>query len=317
MTIHVVGNCTIDLILSVERFPAPGETLIAHAMRRELGGKGANQAVVARRCGGQVRLTAPLGNDGDGDWAARALAAEGLDPAALVRVAAPTDLSLIYVAADGENTIVSTASAADLVTPALAVAALAAATPGDWLMMQGNLSLAATGAALAAARAAGARTLLNPAPVRWAAAELWPLCDLVVVNRIEAATLTGRGEPAAALAALLAAGVGTAVVTLGVGGVSWSTADDSGARPAEPVAAIDTTGAGDSFCGTLCAALAAGAALPQAIEAASRAAGISVQRPGTHASLPTGAEARAILAELLRMTGLRIADKQRAAAADE
>ncbi len=110
MTIHVVGNCTLDLILEVDRFPAPGETLIASGLRRELGGKGANQAVVARRFCDDVRLTAPLGQDGDGDWAAAALAAEGLGGASLLRVAAPTDLSVIYVAPDGENTIVSSAA---------------------------------------------------------------------------------------------------------------------------------------------------------------------------------------------------------------
>ena len=220
--------------------------------------------------------------------------------ATLLRVTAPTDLSLIYVAPDGENTIVSTALAADSVTPDIAAAALGGAAPGDWLMMQGNLPFATTRAVLAAARAAGVRTVLNPAPVRWPAAELWPLCDVAVVNRVEAEAFTGTGDPEAALDRLVAAGARAAVVTLGAEGVRWLSAEGRGARPAEPVAAIDATGAGDSFCGTLCAALAAGAPFPRAIDAASRAAAICVARRGTHASFPTRAEAQAILGDLLR-----------------
>lgn len=300
MTIHVVGNCTIDLILTVERFPAPGETLIATGLRREVGGKGANQAVVARRCGVDVRLIAPLGRDGNGDWAASELTAEGLDASSFLRVTVPTDLSLIYVAPDGENTIVSTALAADSVTPEQAAGALGGAAGGDWLMMQGNLPLAATQAALAAARAAGVRTMLNPAPVRWPASELWPLCDVAVVNQTEAKAFTSTAEPIAALERLVAAGARTAVVTLGAEGVRWLSDAGPGARRAEHVTAIDATGAGDSFCGTLCGALAAGASFPLAIEAATRAAAISVARPGTHASFLTREEAQAIFGDLLR-----------------
>jgi ribokinase len=299
MTIHVVGNCTIDLILTVERFPSRGETLIATGMRRELGGKGANQAVVARRCGSEVRLVAPLGQDGDGEWATAQLAAEGLDPGSLVRVAEPNDLSLIYVAPDGENTIVSTALAADAVTPDLATAALGCVEANDWLMMQGNLSFSTTRAVLAAARSAGVRTLLNPAPVRWPTVELLPLCDVAVVNRIEAQAFTGTWEPEVALERLIAAGARAAVLTLGAEGVRWRSAEGHGAHPAEPITAIDATGAGDSLCGTLCAALALGATFSRAIDAASRAAAICVARRGTHASFPTRAEARTLLGDLL------------------
>ena len=298
MTIHVVGNCTLDLVLAVDRFPAPGETLIASELRRELGGKGANQAVVARRFCDDVRLTAPLGQDGDGDWAAAALAAEGLGGASLLRVAAPTDLSVIYVAPDGENTIVSTARAADTLTPEATRAALGRSRAGDWLIVQGNLSLAATYAALAAARAAGVRTMPNPAPVRWPAAELWPLCDVAVLNRVEARILTGAAAPVAALDVLAGAGVRAAIVTLGAEGACWRCADSTGTRSAEPVVAIDSAGAGDSFCGALCAALAAGLPFTQAIEVASRAAALCVTRRGTHASFPTRAEAAAILGDL-------------------
>jgi len=295
MTVHVVGNCTMDVIFGVDRFPAPGETLIARDRRVELGGKGVNQAVVARRFGAVVRLIAPLGTDADGDAAAAALRDEGIDPSTLPRAASPTDQSIIYVAPDGENTIVSTAAAAETLTPEIAEEALAAAGPGDWVMAQGNLTLETTLAALTAARARGARAFLNPAPVRWRADALWTLCDVAVLNRVEAEALTGRAAPAEAVRALRRAGVGLAVVTLGPAGALWAGPDGQGACPAAPTRAIDAAGAGDSFCGALIAALVAGRSAASALAAAARAAALTVSRRGTHASFPTVAEAAAIL----------------------
>lgn len=295
MTIHVVGNCTMDVIFAVDRFPAPGETLIASDRRVEPGGKGVNQAIVARRFGAQVRLIAPLGDDAEGDAAAATLRGEGIDPEALPRADAPTDQSIIYVAPDGENTIVSTAAAAGSLTPEAAAAALAAMGPGDWAMAQGNLTLETTRAALVSARRRGARAFLNPAPVRWSAGALWPLCDVAVLNRGEAQALTGCAEPSEAVRALRRAGVGLAVVTLGPEGALWAGAEGEGACPAIPTRAIDAAGAGDSFCGALVATLAAGRPAASALAVAARAAALTVSRRGTHASFPSAAEAAAIL----------------------
>ena len=295
MTIHVVGNCTMDVIFAVDRFPAPGETLIARDRRIELGGQGVNQAVVARRFGADVRLVAPLGADADGEVAAAALRGEGIDPGALPRVAVATDHSIIYVAPDGENTIVSTAAAAESLTPHLVEAALARLGPGDWAMAQGNLTFETTRTALEAARARGARTFLNPAPVRWSAGALWGLCDVAVLNRLEAQILTGCAAPAEAVRALRRAGVGLAVVTLGPDGALWAGPDGEGACAAAPTRAIDAAGAGDSFCGALIAALAAGRSAACALSVAARAAALTVARRGTHASFPTRDEAEAIL----------------------
>jgi ribokinase len=295
MTIHVVGNCTMDVIFAVDRFPAPGETLIARDRRVELGGKGVNQAVVARRFGAEVRLIAPLGADADGDAAAAALRGEGIDPGALSRVSVATDQSIIYVAPGGENTIVSTAAAAESLTPEAAEAALARLGPRDWVMAQGNLTFEATLAALKAARARGARTFLNPAPVRWGADKLWGLCDVAVLNRVEAEALTGCADPLDAVRTLRRAGVGLAVITLGPEGALWAGPDGGGACPAAPTRAIDAAGAGDSFCGALIAALVSGRSAAPALLVGARAAAVTVSRRGTHASFPTSAEAAAIL----------------------
>jgi ribokinase len=259
---------------------------------------GVNQAVVAHRFGAEVRLVAPLGADADGDVAAAALRGEGIDLGALPRAAVPTDQSIIYVEPDGENTIVSTAAAAESLTPDLVEAALARLGPGDWTMAQGNLTLETTRAALETARARGARTFLNPAPVRWSAEALWALCDVAVLNRVEAQLLTGCSAPAEAVRALRRAGVGLAVVTLGPEGALWAGPEGEGACPAAPTRAIDAAGAGDSFCGALIATLVDGRSAGSALLAGVRAAALTVSRRGTHASFPTADEAAAILGAL-------------------
>ena len=171
-------------------------------------------------------------------------------------------------------------------------------------MMQGNLSFATTQAALAAARAAGVRTLLNPAPVRWPAPDLWPLCDVAVVNRVEAEAFTGTADPEGGARAAgcrrRARGGGNAR------GGRRSLVVCRGARRhgrAEPVTAIDATGAGDSFCGTMCAALAAGATFPIARSTPRSAPLRSVSR----AAAPTppsrrATEAQAIFGDIAAMT---------------
>ena len=139
MTILVLGNATVDLCYEVERFPVPGETLLAWNKLVDAGGKGLNQAVAAHRAGVAVRFCAALGNDAAAKVILQHLAAEGLSAAALWRHVGPTDESLIFVASSGENAIVSTVGAARSVTPAAARAALEGLSAGDTLLMQGNL----------------------------------------------------------------------------------------------------------------------------------------------------------------------------------
>ena len=146
--VHVVGNCTIDTIFRLDRFPEPGETLIASKGFTDLGGKGANQAVVVARFGVETRFVAPFGGDAEGARARDRLAAEGLAGEGLVPVERATDRSIIYVVPNGENTIVSSADAARAMTPATALAALDPVAPGDIVMVQGNLTRATTLAVL-------------------------------------------------------------------------------------------------------------------------------------------------------------------------
>ncbi|WP_269750905.1 ribokinase [Mesorhizobium comanense] len=292
----ILGNATIDESMEVEAWPSPGQTVLVGAPRRDLGGKGANQALVASRAGMDVRFVAAIGRDGNGDHIATMLAGVGLDPADLMRVDADTDRSMIFISREGENAIASTTDAARAIGSRQADAIAARLGSGDQLLMQGNLSVDATKAALASARRAGATTIFNPSPVHAEYAELLPSIDLLVLNEGEAAAISGRTCHEEAVAALREAGARTVVLTLGGKGAMFGSGEGTFHVPARPVRVVDTTGAGDTFMGVLVAAMFRDAMSPRAaIEAASAAAAITVQRKGTFTAFPSAAEIGAIL----------------------
>ena len=289
----VIGNAGLDISLPVPRLPSPGETLVGGARATAPGGKGLNQAVVAHRTGVvEVGFFAPLGTDGDAEMVAAALRREGFATLDLPRLAVGTDCSVLLVLPDGENSIVTSGACAAALTPVAAARVAATVPPGGWLLLQGNLSADATLAAAQAARAAGAEVMMNPAPLYWDVRPVLPFCTTVVANEGEARSLTGLVGGAAALA-LRDAGAATAIVTMGASGCF--VASRAGRHvPAPAVRAVDTTGAGDTFCGVLAAMLAAGRAMEPAVVAAQHAAALTVQRPGAYAALPSAAELRAL-----------------------
>ena len=283
-----MGNAGVDLSMSVPRLPHPGETLVATALTRAPGGKGLNQAVAASRAGASVQFLAPAGTDADAAALCAILAAElGRAAFTLVPIAAATDLSIIFVDPAGENSIVTSGACADALAPDVAAGFGAAVQPGDMFCVQGNLSLAATLAGVDAARANGAKILFNAAPLRWHAAPLLGRYEVLVANHGEAAAITGLTDPAIAASVLHQGGAEVAIVTLGAAGCVWADAAGRHSCPAAPATVVDTTGAGDTFCGVLAAALAKGCELGAAIAAAARAAAITVSRPGAFAALPT------------------------------
>jgi ribokinase len=288
--IHVVGNAAIDTILSVERFPRPGETIVARGAVEDLGGKGANQAVVIARCGAPVRLVAALGDDAAGARICRSLDAEGVATDGLVDWSGATDRSFISVDAAGENVIVSLTDAAQTFDPAAGPSFLNAIAAGDWVVMQGNLRPETTRACLALAKRRNATTALNPSPTSAPAEYDWRQVDLAVVNRGEAIELGGGDDPFAAARALRAAGAGAVAVTLGPAGAALFAADGEWRAPAPRVAAIDAVGAGDVFCGALIAARASGRTWNEALQIAVAAAAIAVTRRGAQSSFPSRRE---------------------------
>lgn len=303
MTVHVVGNACLDTLYRLQRFPEPGETVVADGMAEDLGGKGLNQAVAAARAGARVRLLAAIGSDPTGESVAERLAAEGIDPAGLARLDCPTDRSMIQVDAAGENTIISVTGCADRFAPPQGTDLDTALKPGDLLLMQGNLRIAAVRDGFTLARRRGAGTVLNPSPIRDSYAGVLPLTDLLVVNRGEACRLGGDSDPHQAARTLLRRGVAMVVVTLGAAGASVLTADGRQDHPAPAVTAADTAGAGDLLCGVLAGLLDRGVAIEAALPVAIRAAAIGVSRPGVLSSFPTRAEIAAILPASLARGG--------------
>ena len=294
MRVVVVGNATVDVIQRVERFALPGETLLCSAMMVCAGGKGMNQAIAAARTGAPTRLHAPAGADAHGELLARAAAAEPGLHVDWLAVAPPTDISTIWIDAAGENMIVSAAAAAASMDAEQAAAACASLSTGDVLLLQGNLSQAATAAAMAQARTKGARTVLNTAPMRPWMAALLPGVDLVIANAVEAAELAGGSDPPEA--ALLRAGARAAVVSRGRDGAVLATQHGRFKVDAAAVAAVDTAGAGDVLAGTLAGLLAQGSTLEAALQVAVAAASLSVTRQGTTPSFPSRDEVVALRA---------------------
>jgi len=294
MTVLVVGNATVDLSFEVDHLPEPGETLLARTRLVDAGGKGLNQAVVAHRAGAPVVYIAAVGDDADAEIIRGRLAQESMAERLLVRHG-PTDQSIIYLARGGENSIVSTAARAASVGAADAAAAIDALVPGDILLMQGNLSRDTTRGCLSRARDLGVRTLLNPAPIAYGYDQVLPFVDVVTVNEVESRVLTGRSDPVDAARRLMVFGIGAVVVTLGAEGALAVTSETLQREPAPRVRAIDTTGAGDVFCGVLGAALDRGRALSKALAPAVAAASLSVTRRGTSSSFPTPDELARIL----------------------
>jgi len=282
----VIGNAGLDLRLAVPRLALPGETLIGSACPRALGGKGLNQAVVAARCGAEVRFCAPLGNDPvEANEVERHLQREGFAELILPRLPHATDFSLLMVLPEGENSIVSTSACSLALARAEAEPALQDLGESDVVLLQGNLSLDTTAFLLAAARRQKAMTIFNPAPFWPGADKLLGQCSLVIANRIEAESLADSIHAA-----------GAAIVTLGADGCLLIERKQRRSFPAETITAIDTTGCGDAFCGVMAASLARGLATDQAIGAAQKAAALTAMRPGAFQALPSREELGALLA---------------------
>lgn len=292
----VLGNATIDEAMAIDTWLSPGQTVVVGPPRRDLGGKGANQALVLSRTGAPVRFVAAVGMDAEGDWVAERLAREGLSDADLLRTNTATDRSLIFVNSDGENAIASTTAAACRISPDDARSVIDSLNPGDGLLMQGNLTFEATRAALGEAKQRGVRTIFNPSPMQQGFADLLGHVDLLVLNEGEAATLGGKGSPRERAESLRQAGARIVVLTLG--GQGALLVDQLGFEqvPALRVQAIDTTGAGDTFTGVLVGALFHhGLSRRASVEAASAAAALVVQRQGTMSAFPSREEIAAIL----------------------
>jgi ribokinase len=293
----VVGSLNLDLVARVPRLPRPGETLLADGYSHALGGKGANQAVSAARHDVSVSMVGCVGDDPDGARLTAALAAEGVDVTGVrVQADAPTGVAQIAVDPSGTNTIVVAQGANGTLAPEDVRRALGRGPAADVVLIQLEIPLDAVAAAAATT---GARIVLNPAPARPVPIEILQQVDVLVPNLPELAALTGGGAPEtldeiARRGRHLTPGRAI-VVTLGERGALVLDAEGDTHVPAPAVNAIDTTGAGDAFCGSLAAQLARGRALVDAARDAVSVGALSTTRAGALEAFPSRDEIRAAL----------------------
>ncbi|MFD7490241.1 MULTISPECIES: ribokinase [Streptomyces] len=299
--IAVLGSTNMDLVAYVAKAPQRGETVTGREFRTIPGGKGANQAVAAAHAGSDVSMIGAVGADAFGSQLRTTLEHSGVDTDHLRTTEGPSGTAHIVVDDEGGNEIVVIPGANGTVDH-LAPGDEALIAGADALLLQLEIPLAAVLAGAEAARRHGVRTILTPSPVQSLPPELLASIDLLVPNEHEAAALTGLTDPRDAATALLDQ-VPEVVVTLGAAGSLYASRDaEPFTVPAPRVTAVDSTGAGDTFVGTLAVALAEGRPMRAALAWASTAASMSVQRPGASSSMPYRSEIDAQAASNTRHT---------------
>ncbi|AMP07386.1 ribokinase [Collimonas pratensis] len=296
--IVIIGSINMDLVLRVPRMPHPGETLSGGQFRTIPGGKGANQAVAAARLSAdsvKVAMIACLGDDAFGAELRAALRSDGIDDSHVSTVSgSASGVASILVDAGGQNSIVLAAGANDALSPAHIDAARALIEQARIIVLQLETPLPTIRHAIKLAHQLGKTVVLNPAPAQVLPADLLAQVEYLIPNEIEAAMLAGLPEVSldndaaidAAVAKLRANGSANVLVTLGSKGVYAALSSGSEHFAAQPVKAIDTTAAGDTFIGGFVAALAEGRSEADAIAFGQRAAALSVARIGAQTSIP-------------------------------
>ncbi|PZM12143.1 ribokinase [Rhizobium tubonense] len=289
--ITVFGSINMDLIATTERLPKPGETVAGNGFSTAAGGKGANQALAARRAGSKVRMTGAVGNDGFAEPALALLDAAGTDLSEVKRVAEPTGTALILVGGDGENMIAVVPGANGTMTAEDAVAAVGALTPSDILMLQLEIPVEAVEKALNAAKLKGIATILNLAPLVPEAPRLGRLADIVIANETEFERLAGQDgmtneDREAALKRLHAETGQTLIVTLGGDGVIAIRDNVLSRAKGLVIEPVDTVGAGDTFCGYFAASLDQGLDFETALRRAAVAGSLACLKAGAQPSIP-------------------------------
>lgn len=285
MRVYVAGNIVVDETWSINELPQKGASIHGIKTSQDIGGKGANQAIVISRCGIDTLLIAATGNDKSGQWIREQILREPVNLVPDDALFTHSDTSIILNSSDGDNAIITTTAAADALQLNAILVHLADAAAGDVLLQQGNFSVEKTRALFSWAKSRRLITVFNPSPVNPDFADLWPLVDIAVVNQLEADLL----EPA---------DVKTLVITQGAAG-AWLISDSRRQFcPAMPVQAVDSTGAGDTFLAVMLASALLRGVEPDrlALQHASAAAAITVSRTGTVNAFPTQDELAALLA---------------------
>ncbi len=288
----VLGSINVDHIVNLEQFPRPGETVTGRQYQVAFGGKGANQAVAAGRSGADIAFIACVGQDDMGERIRQQLAEDGIDVTPLAAIKGEsTGVALIFVNAEGENSIGIYSGANAALTPDRVEQHHQVIAGADALLMQLESPLDSVLAAAHIARQNQTQVILNPAPAMVLSDELLSLVDIITPNETEAQTLTGvtvktDDDAAKAAKVLHDKGIGSVLITLGQRGV-WLSEHGKGQRiPGFRVEAVDTIAAGDTFNGALITALLENTTMTESVRFAHAAAAIAVTRHGAQPSVP-------------------------------
>ena len=282
----------MDMVVKTSHIPVPGETVLSGSFFMNPGGKGANQAVSVARLGGDVAFVSKVGNDVFGKQSTQLFEEEGIDIAHLLSDdTLPSGVALITVDRSGENSIVVASGANAGLMPADLEDALDKIAGAGIVLMQLEIPMETVHFAAIYAVKHGVKVILNPAPANTLPPKLLSCIDIITPNQSEAAMLSGINVTDAATAAQAAVaihnlGVKSVIITMGAMGCVIYDKGEITVVPAQKVEAVDTTAAGDVFCGALAVALAEGGTLFDAVNFASRAAAISVTRMGAQPSIP-------------------------------
>jgi len=294
--IVVVGSCNTDMVIKADRLPIPGETILGGTFFMNPGGKGANQAVAAARMGGNVTLISKTGNDVFGKQSVMLYATENIktdfiysDPKH------PSGVALITVDSNGENCIVVASGANAYLNPSDIDKATAEIESSDLVLMQLEIPIETVEYVAGMANRKGIKVILNPAPARTLSDNLLKQLYIIIPNKSEAEILSGIKvcdiESAKQAADIISAkGVDIVVITLGSQGALIKEYNEFLFVEAVKVDALDTTAAGDTFCGAVCVGLSEGRTILDAVKLAARAAAITVTRMGAQASIPYRSE---------------------------
>lgn len=298
--ILVIGSSNTDLIAKINYFPKAGETIEGLSFFQAMGGKGANQAIAAHRLGGDVKFITCLGKDANGRNTLRYYREEGLDvSSSLIVDDVPSGTAMIWVDKAGENCIVITPGANNMLTPAHLHKLEEDVEMADMVLLQMEIPYNTVKAACDLAHKHGKSVMLNVAPARELDEDIIRKIDILVVNEIEAEAVSGKkveevGKEGV-IDTLLAMGVGKVILTLGKQGCLLKNSDVFQSVPAFNVETLDSTAAGDTFCGALAAALSKNNDWNEALKFATAAAAICVTRMGAQPSIPTEREVREFL----------------------
>ncbi|MFL0694142.1 MAG: ribokinase [Agrobacterium tumefaciens] len=293
--ITVFGSINMDLVATTPRLPKPGETVAGTGFATAAGGKGANQALAARRAGAEVRMVGAVGRDEFAGPALDLLDKAGTDLLGVARVEGPTGTALILVGGDGENMIAVVPAANGTVSAAQAESAVEGMQDGDILMLQQEVPAGSVKAALESAKARGVRTVLNIAPLIPETEALAALADIVIANETEFERLVGRdnltGEEREQILLDMHGKTGQIlIVTLGADGVIAAEGGALHRTKGLKIVPVDTVGAGDTFCGYLAASLDAGLAFGDALRRAAVAGSLACLKAGAQPAIPDAGE---------------------------